>query len=178
MTNGDRHAQNIRMLGQCGLPFAQSVVAVIAGMEKRGWCPRIQCAWRDPASQMTAFKTHHSELEWGFHNATDGQGRPESLAVDMLDDDHPLSPSVEYCLDLARIARLQGLETGILWDLAPTDRDILDALIRNGGDVPTGVNMKVGFDPTHVEITGVTLQQARAGERPLPLVPLASQENV
>jgi len=69
--------------------FGKKIKAVIETLEAEGLRPRIQDAWRSEADQLIAFKNGNSKLKFGFHNVTGNNGKKESLAVDMLDDDHP-----------------------------------------------------------------------------------------
>src|SRR5262245_53691019 len=84
--------------------FRNRIRRVIQGMEGNGFRPRIQQAWRSEEEQRLAFESGHSKLLFGFHNVTGRQGGPESLAVDLLDDDNPLNPRREYLLRLAAAA--------------------------------------------------------------------------
>lgn len=166
MTDADRFQRNRELIGQCYPPFGRCVSRIIAQMQAWGWRPRIQCAWRDPKDQQTAFLTHHSEVAWSYHNAT-ANGKPDALAVDLLDDDHPLNSNLQYSVELARAARAQGCETGILWDLDTADEMRLNLIIEGRPDFTTiGPDVKLGFDPTHIQPAKFSLDQARAGERP------------
>src|SRR6185295_9972499 len=95
--------------------FAKRVGRLIAALEADGLRPRIQDAWRSPEDQRKAFESGHSKLLFGFHNVTGPQGQQEGLAVDLLDDDHPLNPGRPYLLKLAAAAEQQQLVTGIRW---------------------------------------------------------------
>lgn len=169
MTEQQRYDRNKAMLAQCDPMFGKAVSLVIWEAQALGFYPRIQCAWRSVADQMTAFQAGMSHVQFGFHNITGVGGLPEALAVDVLDDDHPLSPSRAYVVALARIGRKHGLQTGIDWDLPMNVRVALNAAIDHGESWPG----KIGFDPTHLETTAVTLDQARAGQRPGRVVPLS-----
>jgi hypothetical protein len=139
------------------------LAAVITDLEKQGLRPRIQDAWRSPADQLKAFNSGHSKLKFGFHNVTAKDGTKEALAVDLLDDDHAAHEGREYLLRLAAAAEKQGLTTGIRWGLPQKLRDAIDAAIAAGKwDAP----VKIGWDPAHVEPTGITPAQAKAGKRP------------
>jgi hypothetical protein len=77
------------------------------GSTVRGW------GWRSIAAQEAAFAAGHSKLKFGFHNVTGANGRPEALAVDLLDDDAPVNPGKPYLLRLAAAAGDAGLVSGI-----------------------------------------------------------------
>lgn len=162
MTETERRSRNAARLAECWPPFARKAKAVIADLEGRGHRPRIQDGWRSPAAQLEAYRSGHSDVKWGLHNATGPGGIKESLAVDLLDDDAPLNPRPAYCLRLASSARAHELETGILWRLRLLERRAVnDAVALKHWDY-TG---KIGFDPTHLQVPILPLL-ARLGRRP------------
>lgn len=163
MTEQQRKARNASRLAELYPTFSKRIAAVIADLEAQGLRPRIQDAWRSPADQLKAFNTGHSKLKYGFHNVTGAGGKKESLAVDMLDDDHPLGPGSAYLLHLAAAAQKQGLTTGIRWGVPTKMAAAIDAAIAaKKWNAP----VKVGWDPTHVQPTGMTAADAKAGKRP------------
>src|SRR6185436_11365001 len=167
MTDDARLDLNRRHLVQCHPAFRHRLSLVIARLQVLGERPRIHQAWRSPDEQMAAFNSGHSKLKWGFHNATAEDGTPEALAADVLDDDHPLNPPRAYLFALARESRAVGLNTGIDWGLPTAIKVALaKALIH---DVTW--DGKIGWDACHVEATGITVAQARAGIRPAMPVP-------
>src|SRR5215213_8106713 len=93
-----RKERNQQRLTECFPAFAQKVQAVIDDLEGQGFRPRIQDAHRSVADQLKALKGGFSKVKFGFHNVTGANGKPESLAVDLLDDDHPLNPSRKYII--------------------------------------------------------------------------------
>jgi hypothetical protein len=117
MNEAARRQRNQQRLLELYPTFARRVAALIAELESEGWRPRIQDAWRSPQAQRAAWESGHSKLQWGFHNATGAGGRPEALAVDLLDDDAALNPGKPYLLRLAAAAEDAGLVTGIRWGL-------------------------------------------------------------
>ena len=156
----DRNAQRLATLAPT---FAARMKRVIRRLEQQGLRPRIQDAWRSPEDQLKAFNTGHSKLKFGFHNVTGPNGRPEGLAVDLLDDNSPLNPRKPYILKLAAAAEAEGLVTGVRWGLPQAFCVAIDAAIAGQNwDAP----VKVGWDPLHVEPTGITVQEAKAGKRP------------
>jgi hypothetical protein len=102
-------------------------------------------------------------VKFGFHNVTGADGRKESLAVDLLDDDAPLAPGAPYVLRLAAAAAAEGLTTGALWGL-PAKLKAGTAAAIAAGDFAAPV--KIGWDPCHVEPTDITITQAKGGARP------------
>jgi hypothetical protein len=163
MNEEARKLRNKTRLEECFPTFAKRVGAVIKEMEKRGFRPRIQEAWRSPKDQLEAFESGHSKLKFGFHNVTGPHDEKQSLAVDMLDDNNPLNPGRRYLLNLADCARAQKLITGILWGLPQALADGVDKAIK---DKQFNADVKIGWDPTHIEPTDVTVAQAKDGKRP------------
>jgi len=163
MNEQQRKKRNTDRIAELWPSFGNKIKAVIATLEAQGLRPRIQEAYRSPADQLIAFNSGHSKLKFGFHNVTGANGAKEALAVDMLDDDHPLNPGTEYLLHLAAAAEAQGLITGIRWDLPQKLIDGIDAAIANQD---WKAPVKVAWDPTHVQPTGITPSQAKAGQRP------------
>jgi hypothetical protein len=165
MKEADRIARNKQRLGECFPTFAKRVADVIKDMEALGFRPRIQDAHRSIPDQLIAFKKGFSKVKFGFHNVTGAGGKPESLAVDMLDDDHPdETVSRKYLITLASVAQEHGLQSGIFFSLKPpaarkTVQDAIDAHDFNS-------KIKIGFDPTHLEATGLTIDEAKGGKRP------------
>lgn len=163
MTDEERIIVNERHLAECHPEFRRRLAMVLERLQVLGERPRIQQAWRSPEDQIAAFTAGRSKLKWGFHNATGPDGSPDALAADVLDDNAPLNPSRAYLLALAREARGAGLTTGLDWGL-PTaikvalTKALVDDVAWDG---------KIGWDPCHVETTGVTVTQARAGIRPV-----------
>ena len=125
MQEHQRLARNQQRLTECHEVFAEALTGVSRDLERLGFRPRIQEAWRSPEAQLQAVNNGNSELRFGFHNVTGADGRREALAVDLLDDDAPLEPSRCYVLTLAAVARDHGLETGILWGIQRATRERL-----------------------------------------------------
>ena len=164
MKEPDRLARNQQRLRQCFPTFRARVARVIRAMEELGFRPRIQDAHRTIEDQLKAFNTGRSDVKFGFHNVTGADGTPESLAVDLLDDDHPMTPPRKYVITLASVAQKQGLNTGIFFRLKTTaERAALQTAIDN---LDFDLGIRIGFDPTHLEPTGLTIAEAKNGERP------------
>lgn len=163
MKEAARKQRNTDRLTELHPRFRKQLMAVIETLENIGYRPRIQDAWRSPEDQLKAYKSGHSKLKYGFHNVTSDAGLPEALAVDLLDDDSPLSPSKAYLLHLAAAAEAKGLTTGIRWGLPAKLRSGIDLAIANA---EWKASVKIGWDPTHVEVTGISVAEARAGRRP------------
>src|SRR4051812_16963001 len=108
-----RKARNTERLQELYPAMRRKVTAIIGDLEAKGFRPRIQEAYRSPADQKIAHDTGHSHLLFGFHNVTGHHGEHESLAVDLLDDDHPDNPTPKYLLTLAVSAAAHGCNTGL-----------------------------------------------------------------
>ena len=163
MDEAKRNARNKERLEELYPTFRNRLKKVIAEMESAGLRPRIQDAWRSPADQLKAFKAGHSKLKYGFHNVTGPKGEKQSLAVDMIDDNNPLNSAKSYLLQLAAAARRNGLNTGIAWGLPQNLSDAVDHAIATHA---WSVNVKIGWDPTHVEPANFSVVDAKLGKRP------------
>lgn len=163
MKEADRKARNETRLAELFPTFSKRVARVIGALEGDGVRPRIQDAWRSPADQKKAFDAGNSKLLFGFHNVTGGDGKPEAMAVDMLDDDSPLAPGKAYLLRLAAAAEKEGLITGIRWG-AP--KALAEATNTAIAQKDWKADVKIGWDPTHIQPTDVTVAEAKAGKRP------------
>lgn len=163
MKEADRQKRNESRLKELHPKFRARLRRVIDALEAEGIRPRIQDGWRSEADQLKAYKSGHSKLRYGFHNVTAADGTPEALAVDLLDDDNPLNPTRVYLLKLAAAAEKAGLSTGIRWGLPKSLREAIDRAIAAQDWLE---EVKVGWDPCHVEPTGITVADAREGRRP------------
>lgn len=164
MTDAARHIRNGDRLRQCHPVMRDALRRVLHDLEADHYRPRIQDAWRSPALQLAAFAAGRSLVRWGFHCATDTTGHPEALAADVLDDEAPLAPGRRYLLALAIAADRYGLQTGITWGLPePLRRQTLEAIATRRPDA----DVKIGWDPCHVEVRGLSLADAEAGMRPV-----------
>ncbi|MGA9770363.1 MAG: hypothetical protein WBV94_15095 [Blastocatellia bacterium] len=164
MNEEARKQRNKQRLTECFPAFAKKLEAIIKDMENLGFRPRIQDAHRSIADQLIAFRTGHSKVRFGFHNVTGAGGKAEALAVDLLDDNNPLNPKREYLIRLASVAEAHGLQTGIFFSLPQSLRRGLRKAID---ELDFRTPVKMGFDPTHVEVTGISISEAQAGARPV-----------
>jgi len=163
MDESSRRERNEQKLSELYPTFRSRIAALIVDLENQGIRPRIQDAWRSPKAQLAAFQSGRSKLKYGFHNVTGPDGVMESLAVDLLDDNLPLAPFPAYLLHVAAAAEVQGFTTGIRWGLPKPLATAIDAALEaEDWQAP----VKLGWDPTHVQPTGLTATQAKAGARP------------
>jgi hypothetical protein len=164
MKEANRVARNKQRLTECFPAFAKRVAKTIKEMEDLGFRPRIQDAHRSIEDQKKAVEGGFSHVLFGFHNVTGASGKPESLAVDLIDDDHPLNSPRKYVITLAQLAQKNGLHSGIFFRLKTAgERKALQAAIDN---LDFNLKIRIGFDPTHLEPTGLTIAEAKAGKRP------------
>ena len=163
MKEADRKKRNQDRLAELYPTFRTRLKKVIASLESSGFRPRIQDAWRSPADQKKAYDSGHSKLRFAFHNVTAKDGTPEALAVDLLDDDSPLSPGKSYLLQLAAASEKAGLTTGIRWGVPGK---LVEAIDRAIAAKDWSAMVKIGWDPTHVQPIGITVAEAKAGKRP------------
>jgi hypothetical protein len=163
MKEADRKARNTQRLQELNPVFSARVAAIIATLEGSGLRPRIQAGYRSPEDQLDAFQRGVSKLKFGFHNFKTADGRPDSLAVDLLDDDHPAAEGAPYLLQLAAAAEANRCSTGIRWGVPVALAGAIDRAIA-GRDWNTPV--KTGWDPAHVQPSDITLADAKAGKRP------------
>ena len=163
MTEEERKARNAQRLAECNPAFRKKVAAVLADMEGHGWRPRIQEGWRSPARQRQLLADGFTKVRWGMHCATTDDGKPDALAVDVLDDDQPNKESTRFLLMLAASAKAHGCLTGIEWGVSQEDRDTIHSAIARR-DFTAKVD--VGWDPCHVQIGGISVAEASQGKRP------------
>lgn len=152
-------ARNAAMLAQLDERFRVRIKRVMQLMVGLGERPRIQCAWRSEAEQLEAFTAGKSKVRWGFHCAS-RDGGPAALAADILDDRNPLAPPKSYMLRLAWAASNSICQTGIEWGL-PAGLASATRAAYIGEHF--GADVRVGWDPCHVEPADLTIAEARSG---------------
>ena len=163
MTEEERKTRNAQRLTECNPAFRKKVAAILADMEGHGWRPRIQEAWRSPARQRQLLAEGFTKVRWGMHCATTESGKPDALAVDILDDDRPNNEGTRFLLMLASSAKAHGCLTGIDWGLSSKRKEtVREAVAKRDFDA----KVSVGWDPCHVQIGGISVIEARSGARP------------
>jgi len=163
MNEADRIQRNLVKISELHPAIRQRMEAVLREMESYGYRPRIQEAWRSPKDQLAAYNAGTSKIKYGFHNVTADDGTKEALAADVWDDDRPFTAKTHFMLHLLAAAEKNGLTTGIRWSLSDNRIKLIeDAIIQDDWNRP----IWVGWDPLHVEVTGLTIQEAEAGKRP------------
>ena len=158
-----RIKRNNGLLGQCDPVFRRKMAAILADLEGHGLKPRVQESWRSSTRQRTLQQQGFTQLAWSFHNAKNTQGQPAALAVDLVDDEHPLQSPTRFLLMLASASRAHGCETGILWGLTKKQRETVNQAIEQK---EWDTNVIIGWDPEHVQIAGISVREAKEGKRP------------
>ena len=163
MNEADRKQRNYIKIHELHPSIQQRMEAVLRELESYGYRPRIQEAWRSPKDQLAAYNAGTSKIKYGFHNATASDGTKEALAADVWDDNYPFNAKTHFMLHLLAAAEKNGLTTGIRWSLSDNRIKLIeDAIAQEDWKRPVWV----GWDPLHVEVTGLTVQEAEAGKRP------------
>ena len=163
MNEADRKQRNNIKVHELHPAIRASMEAVLRELESYGYRPRIQEAWRSPQDQLAAYRAGTSKIKYGFHNATAEDGTKEALAADIWDDDRPFTAKTHFMLHLLAAAEKNGLTTGIRWSLSYNRIKLIeDAIAKEDWKRPVWV----GWDPLHVEVTGLTVQDVEAGKRP------------
>jgi len=170
MLETERILRNQSKLAELHPVFCSKLVTAIQEMEQAGFRPRIQEAWRSPDNQLAAFHAGTSKLKYGFHNITAPDGTKEALAADILDDDHPEDVGQAYILHLAAASLRNGLISGAFFDLTA---DKIASLYKALVDMNWNAPVTIGWDPLHVQVTGMTVEEAKAGKRPLEQLAVA-----
>jgi len=163
MNEADRIQRNLIKVSELHPTIRPRMEAVLKELESYGYRPRIQEAWRSPQDQLAAYRAGTSKIKYGFHNVTAEDGTKEALAADVWDDDRPFTAKTHFMLHLLAAAEKNGLTTGIRWSLSDNRIALIeDAIAQEDWTRPVWV----GWDPLHVEVTGLTVQEAEAGKRP------------
>jgi hypothetical protein len=167
-----RLARNDAMLAQCWPGFATQLRPVLLQLGTEKWRPRVQQAWRSPAEQLLDVAKGVSTVSYGFHNVTGASGGPESLAIDLVDDDSPLSARWRFICRVNELVARAGLMTGILWTPRGGTPLTQVEIARIGNAIATGdwakvKRSRIGFDSLHVQPVGLKPREAQAGKRPL-----------
>lgn len=165
MNEPNRKNRNKERLTELYPTFRVKIENVIKDLEDIGFRPRIQSAWRSPEDQEKAYETGHAEVRYGFHNVVGLDGKPEALAVDLLDDDYPLNPRRAYLLRLAAVAARYDLETGIRWGLPESMRVAINNAIQTQD---WNAKLKIGWDPTHVQPAGLNIDDTKPPKNKRP----------
>ena len=162
--DSERAAMNRKRLLKMYPTMRPKIEAVIRDMEGKGWKPVIDGqVHRTPAEQAALKAKGVSKVSYSYHTVTGPNGRPESLAADIVDVRYGWDAPPKYWLQLAACAEAHGLTTGIRWGLNKVKRALLESILRKKD---WGAKYAMGWDAAHVEAKGIGLSQAKAGKRP------------
>ena len=136
-----------------------NVASVIRDLELAGYDAVIdRGVWRSPQEQELLFAKGATKVKWGYHCNTKPDGTPASLAADIVPQKRGWDAPQDYWLRLGAAAAKHGLTWGGLW--FPTKRASIQAaelkcvLAEQRWDSP----IALGWDPAHVQISGVKLE--------------------
>ncbi len=164
--NGElkRQRNNAEKLALIHAPARPKFAATVRDLEAQGQRPLIVNSYRSPASQAAIKARGNSRVSWSYHNAQTPQGKPDALAADFVDSRYFWQRGHDdFWLMLASAAEGHDLSSGVYWGLPPNYRKRIRGLIsRREWHTP----YRVGWDPGHIEVKGVTLAEARRGKRP------------
>lgn len=94
------------------------VEAVLASLEAQGFQPKIFYGWRSVAVQLQLYKQGNTKVKFGFHNAQNIDGSPNSYAADIIDSRYAWSDKAStsgFWAALGKAAKEQGLIWGGDW---------------------------------------------------------------
>lgn len=159
-----RKTLNAARLLKLNPAMRRKVAAIIADLEAHGYQPLIDAqVWRSPAQQAKLKAQGRSKVSYSFHNCTTRAGLPDSLAADITDARYGWESPKAFWLTLAAAAQAHGCTTGIYWGLSVDKRiKIRKAIARRDFNAL----VELGWDTAHVEPSGLTLDEAKAGKRP------------
>jgi hypothetical protein len=163
MNEERRKKQNRDMVPKVDKTIRPAVAAVLPDLENQGQRRVIDVGvWRSPAEQLEKFKHGFSKVKYGYHCATTKDGKPDSLAADIVDANKFWNASREFWLRLGASALAHNLGRGGFFGLPKNMKDTLRAELKHKNfNSPA----KLGWDAAHVETTRVTIAEAKAGKR-------------
>jgi hypothetical protein len=98
------------------------VKAVVEGMTKRGFQPKIFYGWRSVATQQAILKKGHTKVKFSFHNIQKKDGTPDAYAADIVDQRWAWGDAAAdhgYWKALGEEAKKQNLYWGGDWKKSP-----------------------------------------------------------
>ena len=167
-----RIERNEERWDECDPGFADRGRLVFSELERTGWRPRINTAWRSIEDQATEAAEGDTTVAFGFHNTTGPAGEKQSLAVDVIDDDSPSDPARGFLMALAIFAADHSLCTGITFGLDAAGKAAVADAIKTRNFSAAG--LKFGWDAGHLQPAGMRTRDAHDGMRMprLQVVPL------
>jgi hypothetical protein len=121
---------------------------VLQDLQARGWDVRLSNGSRSLSKQLLEKAAGRSSASFSFHMVTDGAGRPQAMAVHVIDRSlgYRAAKGHPFWQDLETSAERHGLRTGNSW--------------------------KKPWDPAHVQLyENKQLKDVRRGHRPAYLAP-------
>jgi cell division septation protein DedD len=166
MPDSQRQKLNAQRLLLISPSIRPRVAAVISEMEATGHRPLIDSnVWRSPQEQLRMVARGVSKARWGFHCATTPDGHPDSLAADIVDADLGWNAPRTYWIALGAAAKRAGLNWGGYFGIYGAAHAALDQALLSHNP---STKIALGWDPSHVEVAGITMTAARMGRRPAP----------
>jgi len=167
LTEAQRKKANAERLEKVDPSIRERVSMCLEYLESQGHRPVIDGdVWRSPETQLRKFRQGVSKAKWGFHCATTKDGKPGSLAADIVDADRLWTAGEDYWLDVGRAALKAGLGWGGFFGLKDAEKERLRKILDGETD-PAKVTR--GWDPAHVQVAGLEISEAKAGKRPAPM---------
>lgn len=168
MNEAQRTAQNLARLELVDSSIRTQVRHVLGTLEYYGFKPLISSeVFRTPAEQLRLYRLGRSKVKWGFHCATTPDGKPGSLAADIIDAYKGWDASYKFWLTLGYAAKAQGLNWGGYFGLNSRQHGLLASYLPGikTGVFPDANNIRFGWDVAHIETARVTIAEAKAGKR-------------
>ena len=163
MLDSERRRVNARRLLELNPVFRPKVQAVLADLESHGLRPYIATGYRSRAEQAKKKADGFSKVSFGLHNCTTKTGKPDSLAVDIVDADLLWNAPRSFWLKLISASEAHGLESGGFWGLNKAKRALVRAAIKAKN---WNVLLPLGWDVAHQQWKGISPLAARMGKRP------------
>jgi hypothetical protein len=163
VTEQQRKAANAERLKLIDPSIRPKVAAVIRDLERQSLKPLIdKHVFRTPAEQAELVRQGFSQVRWGFHNAQRPNGKPGSLAADIVDARLFWDVKKKFWLQVGASALKHGLEWGGMFDVPRNLRPTLRQRLLAGDLDP---RLKIGWDPAHVQTARVSIAEAKQGKR-------------
>jgi hypothetical protein len=168
MTEAQRNSLNQQRLQKISPTIRNQVARCLATLEHYGHRPLIaREVYRTPQKQLELYRTGRSKANWGYHCATTPDGKPDSLAADIIDCEKGWNASREFWATLGYAAYHNGLGWGGLWiketRVRQATADYVSQKQNAGQQVPD--RLRFGWDAAHVETKRVTISEAARGLR-------------
>ena len=95
---------------------------------------------------------------------TGRNGEHRAFAVDVVERTDGARTKPQYAVTLARLAKVNDLQTGISWGVMEWDRQAVERVVQTQS-LPVSEYLKLGWDPCHMEPRNLSLKEAlsRAG---------------